>query len=122
MAGVQLEEAIKVGDKDLNLNGTGVRSAMSVKIYVAGLYLREKNKDADAVIASKDPKRLVLVFKRNLKSSIVLSAFRDGIRLNADPADLEKLASRNIMRVLKAAEAYSAAHRADPAVENPTTF
>ena len=37
-------------------------------------------------------------------------------------ADLEKLASRNIMRVLKAAEAYSAAHRADPAVENPTTF
>ena len=37
-------------------------------------------------------------------------------------ADLEKLASRNMMRVLKAAEAYSAAHAADPAVENPTTF
>ncbi|MEN9456582.1 MAG: hypothetical protein RL210_2101, partial [Pseudomonadota bacterium] len=50
VAGVQLEEAIKVGGKDLNLNGTGVRSAMSVKVYVAGLYLREKNKDADAVI------------------------------------------------------------------------
>lgn len=106
VAGVQLEEAIKVGGKDLNLNGTGVRSAMSVKIYVAGLYLREKNKDADAVIASKDPKRLVLVFKRNLKSSIVLAAFRDGIRLNADPADLEKLAPRisQLERALNALE------------------
>ncbi|MFC0588877.1 dipeptidase [Novosphingobium aquiterrae] len=37
-------------------------------------------------------------------------------------ADLEKLASRNMMRVLKAAEAYSAAHRSDPPIENPTSF
>ncbi|MDE2411144.1 MAG: membrane dipeptidase, partial [Sphingomonadales bacterium] len=37
-------------------------------------------------------------------------------------ADLEKLASGNMMRVLKAAEAYAAAHRADPPLENPTTF
>ena len=94
VAGVQLDETAKVGGKDLALNGTGVRSAMSVKVYVAGLYLRERSKDADAVIASKDPKRLVLVFKRNLKSSIVLAAFRDGIRLNADPAELNKLAPR----------------------------
>jgi membrane dipeptidase len=37
-------------------------------------------------------------------------------------ADLEKLSSRNMMRVLKAAEAYAAAHRDDPPLENPTTF
>jgi membrane dipeptidase len=37
-------------------------------------------------------------------------------------ADLEKLSSRNMMRVMKAAEAYSAAHRADVPLENPTTF
>ncbi len=36
--------------------------------------------------------------------------------------DLQKIASGNIMRVLKAAEAFSAAHRADPAFESPTTF
>ena len=36
--------------------------------------------------------------------------------------DLEKLASRNMLRVLKAAEAYSMAHRADPPFENATTF
>jgi membrane dipeptidase len=33
--------------------------------------------------------------------------------------DLEKIASRNMMRVLKAAEAYAAAHRSDPPIEYP---
>jgi membrane dipeptidase len=33
--------------------------------------------------------------------------------------DLEKIASRNMMRVLKAAEAYAAAHRTDPPIEYP---
>ena len=37
-------------------------------------------------------------------------------------ADLEKIASGNMMRVLRAAEAYAAAHRSDPPIENPTTF
>lgn len=37
-------------------------------------------------------------------------------------ADLEKLSSRNILRVMKAAEAYAAAHKADPALENETSF
>ena len=37
-------------------------------------------------------------------------------------ADLEKLASRNMLRVLKGAEAYAYAHRGDAPYENPTTF
>ena len=37
-------------------------------------------------------------------------------------ADLEKIASGNIMRVLKAAEAYAYAHRSDPPIENTTYF
>ncbi len=34
-------------------------------------------------------------------------------------ADLEKISSRNMLRVLKAAEAYAAAHRSDPPIEYP---
>ena len=37
-------------------------------------------------------------------------------------ADLAKLASGNMMRVMKAAEAYAAAHRTDLPQESPTTF
>ena len=34
-------------------------------------------------------------------------------------ADLEKIASRNMLRVLRAAESYAAAHRGDPPIESP---
>ncbi|HSG33661.1 MAG TPA: membrane dipeptidase, partial [Sphingomonadaceae bacterium] len=33
--------------------------------------------------------------------------------------DLEKISSRNMMRVLRAAEAYAAAHAGDPPIETP---
>ena len=36
--------------------------------------------------------------------------------------DLEKIASRNMMRVMRGAEGYAAAHRADPPIENATAF
>ncbi|MFC3175270.1 dipeptidase [Novosphingobium bradum] len=37
-------------------------------------------------------------------------------------ADLQKIASGNMMRVLKAADAYALAHRADPPIESATAF
>jgi membrane dipeptidase len=36
--------------------------------------------------------------------------------------DLEKISSGNMLRVMRAAERYAAAHRADPPIENPTAF
>ncbi|MBV1690754.1 dipeptidase [Novosphingobium sp. G106] len=48
--------------------------------------------------------------------------FTELARRGYSQADLQKIASGNIMRVLKAAEAYAAAHRADPPIEAPTTF
>lgn len=43
--------------------------------------------------------------------------FEELARRGYSQADLEKIASRNMMRVLRAAEAYAAAHRADPPIE-----
>ena len=43
--------------------------------------------------------------------------FRELARRGYSQQDLEKIASRNMMRVLRAAEAYAAAHRGDPAIE-----
>jgi membrane dipeptidase len=48
--------------------------------------------------------------------------FTELARRGYGQAQLEKLASRNAMRVLKAAEAYARAHRLDPPIESPTTF
>ncbi|GGZ07333.1 dipeptidase [Novosphingobium colocasiae] len=48
--------------------------------------------------------------------------FTELARRGYSSADLQKLSNGNILRVLKAAEAYAAAHRGDPPVESPTTF
>ena len=48
--------------------------------------------------------------------------FTELARRGWSQADLEKLASRNLMRVLKGAEAYAFAHRSDPPIENATYF
>ena len=48
--------------------------------------------------------------------------FTELARRGWSQTDLEKLASRNLLRVLKAAEAYATAHRGDPPIENATYF
>ena len=48
--------------------------------------------------------------------------FTELARRGWSQADLQKLSSGNMMRVLRAAEAYAAAHKADPPIENATTF
>jgi len=48
--------------------------------------------------------------------------FAELARRGYSQADLEKIASRNMLRVLKAAETYAAAHRDDAPIESPTRF
>ena len=48
--------------------------------------------------------------------------FTELARRGWSQVDLEKLASRNLLRVLKGAEAYAFAHRSDPPFENATVF
>jgi membrane dipeptidase len=45
--------------------------------------------------------------------------FTELARRGYSQADLEKIASRNMMRVMRAAEAYAAAHADDPPIETP---
>ena len=44
--------------------------------------------------------------------------FAELARRGYSQGDLEKIASRNMMRVLRAAESYAAAHRGDPPIEH----
>ncbi len=48
--------------------------------------------------------------------------FAELARRGYTQAQLEKIASRNMMRAMRAAEAYAAAHKGDPPGETPTTF
>ena len=66
LAGVTLPDSVQVGGKTLVLNGLGLRTKFVVKVYVAGLYLEQKSSDANAIVKTDAPKRLVMQFMRDL--------------------------------------------------------
>ncbi|HVR90516.1 MAG TPA: dipeptidase [Novosphingobium sp.] len=48
--------------------------------------------------------------------------FAELARRGYSQADLQKISSGNMLRVMRASDAYAAAHRVDPPIESPTTF
>ena len=84
-AGVTMPDTIKVGDKELTLNGMGLREATFLKIdvYVAGLYLEQVSSNPTEIITSNQTKRLVLRFVRDVDRDDIVKAWREGFAGNA---------------------------------------
>jgi long-chain acyl-CoA synthetase len=92
--GVTLPDRVAVGNKTLVLNGFGLRRAtiFNVKVYLAGLYLESRSSNADQIMRSTQPKRLVLRLLHDAKRSQVAKAWREGLADNKEP--LRPLESR----------------------------
>jgi hypothetical protein len=84
-AGVTMTDKVRVGDRTLVLNGMGLREAtwLDIDVYVAGLYLEKVSSDPAAIISSKQAKRIVMVFKRDVERSDILKAWHTGFEKNA---------------------------------------
>jgi len=68
-SGVTMSETIKSGNTTLTLNGIGIREKLWIDLYVAGLYLETKTKDANTVINGN--KNMLL--KLNIVSGLISS-------------------------------------------------
>ena len=91
VSGVNVSDKAQVGNATLQLNGAGVRTKVVFDIYVAALYLGEKSKKADAVLADAGNKRVALHILFGLKSEALLEAFKNGIDNNHSAAELTAL-------------------------------
>ena len=80
LAGVNLPDTATVGGKSLVLNGLGVRSEFMVKVYVGGLYLEQKSTDADAIIKTDAPKRIVMHFLHDASKKQMTDAFSESFK------------------------------------------
>ncbi len=87
MAGVNLPDTAAVGGKSLVLNGLGVRSEFMVKVYVGGLYLEQKSADADAIIKTDAPKRIVMHFLHDASKKQMSDAFTESFQDNSPQAE-----------------------------------
>lgn len=88
VAGVKIDERIKVGNSDLVLNGAGLRSKVFIKVYVGALYVTQKASTASALLDAASPRRMTMRLLRDLDSETLYGALRDGLKENNSEAEL----------------------------------
>jgi hypothetical protein len=94
VAGVQFPDTVSVGGQELKLNGAGVRTKFFVKVYAGGLYLAEPSKDPDAIVAADAPKRVRMVFLRDVGKGQILDTYREGFENNSAGPGLQGLLAK----------------------------
>ncbi len=94
VAGVQFPDTVAAGGKELKLNGAGLRTKFFVKVYAGGLYLAQPSGDAEAVVAADAPKRVRMVFLRDVDKAKILDTYREGFRNNSAGPALDALLAK----------------------------
>jgi hypothetical protein len=82
--GVTLPDTVTVGQTPLRLNGIALRtySFLAIPIYVAGLYLAQKQADADRILQSPEMKLLDIHFIHDVSRPQAVAAWRQGFSDN----------------------------------------
>jgi len=94
IAGVRVEEQVRLGATELQLNGAGIRTRIVFKVYVGALYLPEKKSAGAEVLVLKGAKRVSMTMLRDLTAHQLTDALQDGIRANHSPTELAALKGR----------------------------
>lgn len=92
VAGVKVDDRIRVANTDLQLNGSGIRYAAAglVRVYVASLYLPQKRTTPVEIGALRGPKRIHINLLREINSNDFSKGLRDGMKNNLSQADQQK--------------------------------
>ena len=92
VGGVKYDDTLKVGGKELQLNGAGVRTKFIVKVFTLGLYLQDKQSSTEEIFKSDTPRRIRLAMLRDVSSEDFGNAFMTGINQNSTTAEKAKIA------------------------------
>lgn len=81
--GIKFDDKVTVDNKDLILNGIGIRKAtiFKIKVYYGGLYLGSKAKDPAAFLNTPSPKQIVMHFVREVDAKSLRDGFTEGMEV-----------------------------------------
>ena len=91
VAGIKLDDQVKVGASDLVLNGAGLRSKLFIKVYIGALYVSEKSASPVALLDATTPRRMTMRMLRDIDSDTLYGALWDGLKDNNCEAELAAL-------------------------------
>lgn len=90
VGGTRFPEEVRIGGRELVLNGAAVQKVLVFKVYAVGLYLENPTENPQEALAADNAKRIHLRVLRNASSDQIVGALRDGIeKSGADMAALE---------------------------------
>lgn len=89
--GVKVEDSVVVGGTKLQLNGAGTRYKAVFKVYVGELYTTTKVSNLDELIAAPGPKRLSMVFLREMEAGPFGKLLTRGVEDNVPKNAMSKL-------------------------------
>ena len=92
LKGVNMPDKITVEGQDLVLNGMALRKKIIFKVYVAGLYLPQKEKSGEKILKGDTMRRTVMHFVRSVGAGKINDAWLEGLEANTPDAspDLKK--------------------------------
>ena len=101
ISGLSLPDTYPLAGQTLVLNGLGIRTltVFKVKVYLAGLYVAQRSRDARAILASPGPKVILMQFLHKASKEDVEKQYREGEAKNcgrgecnpSDKDDFERL-------------------------------
>lgn len=89
LAGVTLPDTAEVEGQSLVLDGMALREKYFFDVYVAGLYLPQKESDGAKVLATDAPRRTVMQFVRSVGKDKVCEGWDEGLAANTPGASAE---------------------------------
>jgi hypothetical protein len=84
----------EVGGATLKLNGVGLRAVAWLKGYAAALYIGERTRSVEAVLADRGAKRLQLRMLVDAPSEVFVKGFERGVARNRPPGGVATLKER----------------------------
>ena len=83
LAGVDVPDTVSEAGTTLRLNGAGIRTKFFFKVYVAALYLAQKQTDPAAVVRANEVKRIDLHMLRALDAHTIADSIAEGFARNS---------------------------------------
>lgn len=78
---VTLPDSLTAGKDTLLLNGAGFRKKLFIKVYAAGLYLKEKSSDPEKIIDADAPMAIRMVFVyHEVSGKKLVNAWNEGFK------------------------------------------
>ncbi len=94
IAGISMPDTVQADGSALVLNGAGVRTKFFMDLYVGGLYLKQRQADADKIIAADEPMAIRLhIISGLITSEKMETATREGFA-NATGGQTSPLAEK----------------------------